>query len=44
MQQKETNKDVGSGPTKARLLVGRKLHEVWTGAGRGTVVIDEAQM
>lgn len=31
-------------PTEARLLVGRELHEVWTGAGRSAVVIDETQM
>lgn len=30
--------------TKTRLFVGRKLHKVWTGAGRGAVVIDETQM
>lgn len=30
--------------TKARLFVGRELHQVWTGAGRGAVVIDETQM
>lgn len=32
------------GLTKTRLFVGRKLHKVWTGAGRGAVVIDETQM
>lgn len=30
--------------TKAGLFVGGKLHKVWTGAGRGAVVIDETQM
>lgn len=34
----------GFWPTEARLLVGRELHEVWTGAGRGAVVINETQM
>lgn len=31
-------------PTEARLLVGRELHEVWAGAERSAVVIDETQM
>lgn len=32
------------GLTETRLFVGRKLHKVWTGAGRGAVVTDETQM
>lgn len=34
----------GFWPTEARVLVGRELHEVRTGAGRSAVVIDETQM
>lgn len=30
--------------TETGLFVGRELHKVRTGAGRGAVVIDEAQM
>ena len=30
--------------TEAGLFVGRKLHEMWTGARRGAVVIDETQV
>lgn len=40
----EENKEVVFWPTEARLLVGRELHEVRTGAGRSAVVINETQM